>query len=125
MSDNSQNTNVQNGASMAWQIIGRLITAAVVLAVTAFFTPGFQISNFWTLAIAAVVLTVLDYLVSKFTGIQASPFGKGFVGFVLSVVILYVTQYFVAGYSISWMAAIIGALIYGVVDYFIPGNQSM
>ena len=125
MSDNSQNTNVQNGASMAWQIIGRLITAAVVLAVTAFFTPGFQISNFWTLAIAAVVLTVLDYLVSKFTGIQASPFGKGFVGFVLSVVILYVTQYFVAGYSISWMAAIIGALIYGVIDYFIPGNQEM
>jgi hypothetical protein len=125
MSDNSQNTNVQNGASMAWQIIGRLITAAVVLAVTAFFTPGFQISNFWTLAIAAVVLTVLDYLVSKFTGIQASPFGKGFVGFVLSVVILYVTQYFVAGYSISWMAAIIGAIIYGVVDYFIPGEQKM
>ena len=125
MSYNSQNTNVQNGASMAWQIIGRLITAAVVLAVTAFFTPGFQISNFWTLAIAAVVLTVLDYLVSKFTGIQASPFGKGFVGFVLSVVILYVTQYFVAGYSISWMAAIIGAIIYGVVDYFIPGEQKM
>ena len=125
MSDNSQNTNVQNGASMAWQIIGRLITAAVVLAVTAFFTPGFQISNFWTLAIAAVVLTVLDYLVSKFTGIQASPFGKGFVGFVLSVVILYVTQYFVAGYSISWMAAIIGAIIYGVVDDFIPGEQKM
>jgi len=23
------------------------------------------------------------------------------------------------------MAAIIGALIYGVVDYFIPGNQQM
>ncbi len=125
MSDNSQNTNVQNGASMAWQIIGRLIAAAVVLAVTAFFTPGFQISNFWALAIAAVVLTVLDYLVSKFTGIQASPFGKGFVGFVLSVIILYVTQYFVAGYSISWMAAIIGAIIYGVVDYFIPGEQKM
>lgn len=125
MSDNSQNTNVQTGASMAWQIIGRLVAAAVVLAVTAFFTPGFQISNFWTLAIAAVVLTVLDYLVSKFTGIQASPFGKGFVGFVLSVIILYVTQYFVAGYSISWMAAIIGAIIYGVVDYFIPGEQKM
>lgn len=125
MSDNSQNTNVQNGASMAWQIIGRLIAAGVVLAITAFFTPGFQISNFWALAVAAVVLTILDYLVSKFTGIQASPFGKGFVGFVLSVIILYVTQYFVAGYSISWMAAIIGAIIYGVVDYFIPGEQKM
>ncbi len=125
MSDNSQNTNVQNGASTVWQIIGRLVAAAVVLAITAFFTPGFQISNIWALAIAAVVLTVLDYLVSKFTGIQASPFGKGFVGFVLSVIILYVTQYFVVGYSISWMAAIIGAIIYGVVDYFIPGEQKM
>ena len=107
------------------QIIGRLITAAIILAITAFFTPGFQINNIWTLALSAIVLTILDYLVSKFTGIQASPFGKGFVGFVLSVVILYVTQYFVAGYSISWMAAIIGALIYGIVDYFIPGEQEM
>ena len=47
------------------------------------------------------------------------------LGFVLSVVVLYVTQYFVAGYSISWMSAIIGALIYGIIDYFIPGEQDM
>ena len=74
---------------------------------------------------SAVVLTVIDYLVTKFTGLHASPFGKGFVGFALAAIILYVTQFFVAGYSISWIAAIIGALIYGVVDYFIPGNQQM
>lgn len=125
MSDNTQNVRTNNGASTAWQIVGRLITASIVLAITAFFTPGFQIANFWTLAIAAVVLTLIDYLVAKFTGIQASPFGKGFVGFALSAVILYVTQYFVAGYSISWMAAIIGAFIYGIVDYFLPGEQNM
>ena len=125
MTNNNQNAQTTTSSSTIWQIVGRLVTAAVVLAITAFFTPGFEINNFWTLAIAAVVLTILDYLVSKFTGIQASPFGKGFVGFVLSVVVLYVTQYFVAGYSISWMAAIIGALIYGVIDYFIPGEQEM
>lgn len=126
MSDNNQtSTNTNSGVSTAWQIIGRLIAAGVVLAITAFFTPGFQISNFWALAIAAVVLTVIDYLIVKFTGLHASPFGKGFVGFVLSVVVLYVTQYFVAGYTISWMAAIIGAIIYGIVDYFIPGEQQM
>ena len=122
---NNENVHSNNGTSTAWQIVGRLITASIVLAITAFFTPGFEISNFWSLAIAAIVLSILDYLVAKFTGIQASPFGKGFVGFVLSVIILYVTQYFVAGYSISWMAAIIGALIYGVVDYFLPGEQKM
>ena len=128
MGDNTHHqTNAQtsNGASMIWQVAGRLIAAAVILAITAFFTPGFQINNFWSLAIAAIVLTVLDYLIVKFTGLHASPFGKGFVGFVLSVVILYVTQYFVAGYSISWFSAIIGALIYGIIDYFIPGEQKM
>lgn len=123
--DNNVNAQTSNGTSTAWQIVGRLIAAAIILAITAFFTPGFQINNIWSLAIAAVVLTVLDYLIIKFTGLHASPFGKGFVGFVLSVVVLYVTQYFVAGYSISWVAAIIGALIYGIIDYFIPGEQNM
>ena len=115
----------QTGTSTAWQVIGRLVASAVVLAITAFFTPGFSINNIWTLAIPAVVLTLIDYLVVKFTGLHASPFGKGFVGFALAAITLYVTQFFVAGYSISWVAAIIGALIYGVVDYFIPGNQQM
>ena len=124
--DNSRTDNTQNsGASTVWQIVGRLIVAAIVLGITAFFTPGFSINNIWALAIAAVVLTIMDYLIVRFTGLHASPFGKGFVGFLLAAVTLYVTQYFVAGYSISWIAAIIGALIYGVVDYLIPGNQNM
>ena len=120
-----QGNQSSSGASTVWQIVGRLIASAVVLAITAFFTPGFTINSIWTLAIAAIVLTIIDYLVIKFTGLHASPFGKGFVGFALAAIILYVTQFFVAGYSISWIAAIIGALIYGVVDYFIPGKQQM
>lgn len=123
MSENQTHSQARNGASTVWQIVGRLVSAAIVLAITAFFTPGFQISNIWTLIAAAVVLTVIDYLIVKFTGLHASSFGKGFVGFVLSAIVLYVTQYFVAGYTISWMAAIVGALIYGVVDYFLPGEQ--
>lgn len=124
--DNSRANNTQSsGTSTVWQIVGRLIVAAIVLGITAFFTPGFSINNIWALALAAVVLTVMDYLIVKFTGLHASPFGKGFVGFILAAVTLYLTQFFVAGYSISWMAAIIGALIYGVVDYLIPGEQQM
>ena len=118
-------SNVKSGTSTVWQIVGRLVGAAIVLAITAFFTPGFSINNIWALAIAAVVLTAIDYLITKFTGLHASPFGKGFVGFALAAITLYVTQFFVAGYSISWVAAIIGALIYGVIDYFLPGQQAM
>ena len=125
MSNNQDNISSQNHTSTFGQIVGRLVAAAIVLAITAFFTPGFTINNIWSLALAAIVLTVIDYLIVKFTGLQASPFGKGFVGFVLAAVTLYITQFFVAGYTISWMAAIIGAVIYGVVDFIIPGEQEM
>jgi len=124
MSNNTQ-SNTTTGTSTVWQIVGRLVTAAIVLAITAFFTPNFTINNIWSLALAAVILTIMDYLIVRFTGLHASPFGKGFVGFALAAIVLYFTQFFVAGYSISWMAAIIGALIYGVVDYFIPGTTQM
>ena len=120
--ENNQ-AQAKNNTSTVWQVVGRLITAAIVLGITAFFTPGFQISNIWALAAAAVVLTIIDYLLTRFTGLHASAFGKGFVGFVLAAVVLYITQYFVAGYTISWIAAIVGALVYGVVDYFLPGEQ--
>ena len=42
-----QGNHAKSGASTTWQIIGRLVAAAVVLAITAFFTPGFTINNFW------------------------------------------------------------------------------
>ena len=120
--ENNQ-AQAKNNTSTVWQVVGRLITAAIVLGITAFFTPGFQISNIWALAAAAVVLTIIDYLLTRFTGLHASAFGKGFVGFVLAAVVLYITQYFVAGYTISWLAAIVGALVTGVVDSFFQVNQ--
>lgn len=123
--DNNNSKAQSSSMGSIGQIIGRFIVAAIILGVTAFFTPGFSISNIWALGLAAVVLTAMDYLIVKFTGLHAMAFGKGFVGFVIAVVVLYATQYFVAGYSISWFAAIVGALIYGVIDYIIPGEQSM
>lgn len=126
MENNNSNVNENsNGMSAIGQIITRFIVSAIILGITAFFTPNFSISNIWALGIAAIVLTVMDYIIVKATGLQAIAFGKGFVGFVLAVVTLYATQFFVAGYSITWVAAIIGALIYGVIDYILPGEQGM
>ena len=80
MSVNQTNTHSRSNTNSVWQIIGRLITSAIVLAITAFFTPGFRINSLWALILAAVVLTIMDYLIIKFTGLHASSFGKGFVG---------------------------------------------
>ncbi len=124
MENNTSNTQDSSSSmGMFGQIIGRFIVAAIILGITAFFTPNFSISNIWALGLAAIVLTVMDYIIVKITGLQAIAFGKGFVGFVLAAVTLYATQFFVAGYSISWVAAIIGALIYGIIAYIMPGEQ--
>lgn len=104
-------------------ILGRFVTAALILGITAFFTPGFSISSLWALAVATIILSILDYLVVRVTGLDVSPFGKGFVGFILSAIVLYITQYLVSGYTMSLTASIVGALVYGAVDYFLPGED--
>ena len=111
-----------------WTVAGiviRLIASAVVLAITAFLVPEFSISGIGPLVIAAIVLTVMDYLFVKLLGIEASPFGRGIVGFVSAAIILYLTQFFVPGYSITVLSAIIGAIVYGIVTYLIPGGEAL
>jgi uncharacterized membrane protein YvlD (DUF360 family) len=100
----------------------RLVVGIVVLAITAFFTPGFAISSWFSLLIAAVVLAVLDWLVNMITGINAAPFGRGISGFILAAVIIYIIKFIVPGYDVTIWGALIGAVIYGIVDAIIPGR---
>ena len=123
----NQRSNVKSSTT-DWTVAGiviRLIASAVVLAITAFLVPEFSIAGIGPLIISAIVLTVLDFLFVKLLGIEASPFGRGIVGFVSAAIILYLTQFFVPGYSITVLSAIIGAIVYGIVTYLIPGNESM
>ena len=67
----------------------------------------------------------MDYLFNALLGVNATPFGRGIIGFVVSVVVLYATQFFVAGYTISMLSAVVGAAIYGIIAAIIPGTQPM
>lgn len=100
----------------------RWVVGAIVLAITAFLTPGFSISGIWSLILASLVLAGLDYLVSKVVGVNATPFGRGIIGFILAAAIIFITKYIVPGYDVTVLGAIIGALIYGVIDLIIPGR---
>lgn len=106
-------------------IVTRFITSSIILAVTAFLTPGFEISSIATLLLAAVVLAIMDYLFNLILGVDATPFGRGIVGFVVSSVVLYLTQFFVPGYAISMLSAVIGAAIYGIIAGMVPGEQNL
>jgi uncharacterized membrane protein YvlD (DUF360 family) len=100
----------------------RLVVGTIVLAATAFLTRGFTISGFWPLVVSAVIIAALDYLILRFFGMNATPFGRGISGFLLAAAIIYITQYFVADYSVTLVGALLGALIYGIIDAVIPGR---
>ncbi len=103
-------------------LIVRWLVGAIVLAVTAFLTPGFAISGIWPLIIAAAVIAILDYLVQRILGVDATPFGRGLTGFIVSAVIIYVVKYFVAGYDVTILGALLGAVVYGIINLLVPGR---
>ncbi len=116
------NEGSRTGSFSILHVVGRFIASAVVLVVTAAVTPGFTISSIWSLLLAAVVLSILDYVVSRTLHVDATPFGRGITGFIAAVVIIYAINFIVPGYSVSFIGAILGALVYGVVDMLIPGR---
>lgn len=123
--NNERNRETRDSRTEDWSIgelIIRLIVTAIVVGIAAFLTPGFSIDNLWSLIMAAIVIAVLDYLIQKFTGVDASPFGRGITGFIVSAIILYVTKFIVPGFNISVWGAIIGALVIGIIDVIIPGR---
>lgn len=113
----NESTKKSNGIVGA---IIRLVINAIVLMVVAFFVPGFSIRSIWAAILAAIVISVLDYVLQKVFRLDASPFGRGVSGFIIAALILYLTKYIVTGFSITILGAVIGALLIGIIDAVIP-----
>jgi len=123
MGHNKEHSTTQNfGGKSILGWLGRLVLTAVILGIVSFLTPGFSINGLWSFLLAALVISVLDYLVESFMGVDASPFGRGIKGFVIAAVILYLTQFFVPNMSVSIFGALLAALAVGIVDAIIPGR---
>ena len=118
----SQQSQKQDSGNKVLRWIGRLIIVMVVLAITSFFTPGFSIMGLWSYLIAAAIISVLDYLVELLIGIDASPFGKGIKGFVISAIIIYVAQFFVPNMAVSIIGALLASLVIGILDAIFPAR---
>lgn len=98
----------------------RFVVAAVVLIITSYMVPGFSIRGFWTAVIAALIISAIDYLIERIFNFDASPFGRGLSGFIVSAAIIYFTQYFVANMAVSIWGALIAALVIGIIDAILP-----
>lgn len=100
----------------------KLLVAISVFTLTVFFTPNFNISSFPMLLLSSLFIITLDYFVSVITGIHDIPIGRGIVGFTCASIFIYMSQFFIAGYSISLISSFIAAAIYGIISSMIPNK---
>jgi len=121
MSEERNNNRTKQSSGWA-SLVLRVILSAIVLSVAAFLTPGFTIRGIWAVLLAAVVISVVDYLIQRMTGLDASPFGRGITGFIISAIVLYGTQFLVPNMGVTMLGAIIGSLAIGIIDMIIPGK---
>lgn len=103
-------------------LIGRVLLTAMVLAIAAFFTPGFTISGLTTLLLSAAIIIALNFAAESLTGIGTKPFGRGLAGFAITVIVLLVTSKILPGFNIGLFSAVLGALFIGIVDAVLPGK---
>ncbi|MBN3523076.1 phage holin family protein [Paenibacillus apiarius] len=98
----------------------RFIVAAIVLMVTGWIVPMFAVGGFWSALILALIIALFGWIVEGIFGKKVTPFGRGIVGFLVSALVIYVAQFFVAGVSVTILGAILAALVIGLIDLFIP-----
>ena len=106
---------------MDWlRTIIRFVVAALVLMFIGALVPGFKSMGFGTALLAALVIAGLSYLIGLVLGHDLSPYAHGVVGFLVSAVVIYITQFLVPGMRVSVIGALLGSLVIGLIDLFIP-----
>ncbi|MDF2835185.1 MAG: rane protein of unknown function [Paenibacillus sp.] len=98
----------------------RFIVAALVLMLVGFIVPQFSVGGFWSALFLALVIAALGWIVEGIFGKRVTPFGRGIVGFIASAVVIWVAQFIVGGVTVTWLGAILAALVIGIIDLFIP-----
>lgn len=98
----------------------RFIVSALVLLAVSFFVPGFRLVGFTNALLAAVVISIVGYIIESLLGEGISPQSRGLVGFITAAVVIWVTQFVVPQMSVSIIGALLAALVIGIIDAFVP-----
>ena len=98
----------------------RLVVSALVLMFVGFILPGFSTLGFFNALLAAVVIAGLGWVIESTLGKGVSPFSRGLVGFIVSAVVIWATQFIVPGLEVSILGALLAAFVIGIIDLFVP-----
>jgi putative membrane protein len=99
----------------------RFAVSAIVLMVVGYLLPGIHVSGFWGALVAAVVIAIMGYLIEKLLGDRVSPRSRGFVGFFIAAVVIYLAQFVIPSYlSVTLIGSLLAAFAIGLIDAFVP-----
>lgn len=100
----------------------RFAVSALVLLVVGWLVPGFTLAGYWSAFLAAVVIALIGWAIESLMGPRVSPYSRGFVGFIVSALVIYVTQFVISGFRVTLLGALLAALVIGIVDWFAPAK---
>lgn len=99
--------------------IVRLLGSMLVLAITNALTPWMSNDGgFLNLALIAIVIALVSQVFASVFGLSKA--GSGLSGFLVMALVLYVSGLLLNTFSITILGALIGGLIYGLVEALIP-----
>ncbi len=100
--------------------IVRFIVSALVLMFVGFLVPGVQVTGFTTAIIAALVIAALGWIAEALFGGHISPRSRGWVGFLVAAVVIYVAGWFVPGFNVGILGSLLASLVIGLIDAVVP-----
>lgn len=107
-------------------VLGSLVTlvvSAVVLLAAGALLPGFSVAGFWGALKAALVITILSFIIERLLGRRVSPRGRGLVAFLAGALVIYLAQYVLPGSVHATMfGALLASFVIGLVDAIVPTN---
>ena len=98
----------------------RFIVSALVLLLVGYIVPGFTMIGFGNALLAAAVIAILGYIIETIMGEEVSAQNRGVIGFIVSAIVIYATQFIVPGLAVSILGALLAAFVIGIIDVFVP-----
>ena len=69
---------------------------------------------------AALVIAAIGWVIEATLGKSVSPYSRGLVGFLVSAIVIWATQFVVPGIRVGVLGALLAAFVIGIIDLFVP-----
>ncbi|MEG0073645.1 MAG: hypothetical protein RR922_03815 [Clostridia bacterium] len=105
------------------QLFVRLISACTIMCGLGYYCPNLDANNVWKLVISAFLIVLADVLLALLIGVHETALGRFCVALISSILIIYISQFIIPGFFISFKLSITGALIYTGISAILPTNE--